>query len=67
VPEDRFQVNLRLKFVLMQTGKPDTVVAGSAAITVDGLLRGKPSSLSFGQVAPNGASAWHTPSVLSGL
>ena len=43
----------RLKFVLMQTGKPDTVVAGSAAITVDGLLRGKPSSLSFGQVAPN--------------
>src|ERR1700675_298060 len=43
----------RLKFVLMQTGKPDSVVAGSAAITVDGLLRGKPSSLSFGQVAPN--------------
>jgi hypothetical protein len=43
----------RLKFVLMQTGKPDTVVAGSAAITVDGLLRGKPSGLSFGQVAPN--------------
>jgi hypothetical protein len=43
----------RLKFVLMQTGKPDSVVAGSAAITVDGLLRGKPSSVSFGQVAPN--------------
>ena len=43
----------RLKFVLMQTGKPESVVAGSAAITVDGLLRGKPSSLSFGQVAPN--------------
>jgi hypothetical protein len=43
----------RLKFVLMQTGKPDSVVAGSAAITVDGLLRGKPSSLSFAQVAPN--------------
>jgi len=43
----------RLKFVLMQTGKPASVVAGSAAITVDGLLRGKPSSLSFGQVAPN--------------
>ena len=43
----------RLKFVLMQTGKPDSVVAGSAAITVDGLVRGKPSSLSFGQVAPN--------------
>jgi len=43
----------RLKFVLMQTGKPDSVVTGSAAITVDGLLRGKPSSLSFGQVTPN--------------
>src|SRR6202140_1634647 len=43
----------RLKFVLMQTGKPDSVVAGSATITVDGLLRSKPSSLSFAQVAPN--------------
>src|SRR6202162_6747740 len=42
-----------LKFVLMQTGKPDNVVAGSAAIAVEGLLRGKPSSLSFGQVTPN--------------
>jgi hypothetical protein len=42
-----------LKFVLMQTGKPDKVVAGNAAITIDGLLQGKPSSLSFGQVAPN--------------
>ncbi len=43
----------RLKFVLMQTGKPDREVAGSAAITIDGLLKGKPLSLSFGQVAPN--------------
>ncbi len=43
----------RLKFVLMQTGKPDSVVAGNAVISIDGLLRGKPSSLSFGQVAPN--------------
>jgi hypothetical protein len=42
-----------LKFVLMQTGKPDKVVAGNAAITIDGLLQGKPSSLSFAQVAPN--------------
>ena len=42
----------RLKFVLMQTGKPDAVVAGSAAIAVEGLMRGKPSTLSFGQVAP---------------
>jgi hypothetical protein len=40
----------RLKFVLMQTGKPDRVVGGNAAITVDGLLQGKPSSLSFQQV-----------------
>ncbi len=43
----------RLKFVLMQTGKPDGVVAGGAAITIDGLLHGKPSTLSFSQVAPN--------------
>jgi hypothetical protein len=52
VPEDLPGL-YRLKFVLMQTGKPESVVAGSAAITVDGLLRGKPSSLSFGQIAPN--------------
>src|SRR5580700_2634926 len=43
----------RLKFVLMQTGKPDKVVAGNAAISIDGLSRGKPSSLTFAQVAPN--------------
>jgi hypothetical protein len=43
----------RLKFVLMQTGKPDNVVAGNAAITVDGLLQGKPLSLTFSQVTPN--------------
>jgi hypothetical protein len=43
----------RLKFVLMQTGKPAKEVAGSAAITIDGLLRGKPSSLSFSQAAPS--------------
>src|ERR1700683_3734757 len=41
----------RLKFVLMQTGKPDSAVAGSAAITIDGLLRNKTSSLTFEQVA----------------
>jgi hypothetical protein len=39
-----------LKFVLMQTGKPDAVVAGSAAIAIDGLLQGKPLSLNFAQV-----------------
>jgi hypothetical protein len=43
----------RLKFVLMQTGKPDNVVAGNAAITVEGLMQGKPLSLSFSQVTPN--------------
>ena len=42
-----------LKFVLMQTGKPASVVAGSAAIVVDGLLRGKPVSLSFAELSPN--------------
>ena len=41
-----------LKFVLMQTGKPDKDVTGSAAITLDGLLQGKPLSLGFGQVSP---------------
>lgn len=41
----------RLKFVLMQTGKSDKEVAGSAAITIDGLLRGKPSSLAPAQVS----------------
>jgi len=40
----------RLKFVLMQTGKPDSVVTGSAAITVDGLTQGKPLDLTFAQV-----------------
>src|SRR3984957_18514794 len=42
----------RLKFVLMQTGKPDKIVAGTAAVPIEGLLRGKPMSLSFAQVSP---------------
>jgi len=41
-----------LKFVLMQTGKPDSVVAGTAAITIDGLMQGKPLALTFAQVSP---------------
>ncbi len=41
-----------LKFVLMQTGKPDKPVAGSVALSVDGLLRGKPASLTFAQISP---------------
>ena len=36
-----------LKFVLMQTGKPDKEVVGNAVITLDGLLQGKPMSLTF--------------------
>jgi hypothetical protein len=40
-----------LKFVLMQTGKPDKEVVGSAVIAVDGLLQGKPSTLSFAEVS----------------
>jgi hypothetical protein len=42
-----------LKFVLMQTGKSDKEVAGNAAITIEGLLQGKPLSLSYAQVSPN--------------
>jgi hypothetical protein len=41
-----------LKFVLMQTGKPDSVVAGTAAITIDGLMNGKPLALTFAQLTP---------------
>jgi hypothetical protein len=43
----------RLKFVLFQS-KPNSDAAGSAAITIDGLQQGKPSSLSFAQVSPKG-------------
>jgi hypothetical protein len=43
----------RLKFVLMQTGKPDTVVTGNASLVIDGLLGGKPMTVSFPQVALN--------------
>jgi len=42
----------QLKFVLMQTGKPEAVVSGSAAISIDGLTQGKPVSLTFAQVTP---------------
>jgi hypothetical protein len=52
VPETQ-SGQFRLKFVLTQTGKPEKEVAGSAAITIDGLLRGRPSSVSFAQVTPN--------------
>src|SRR5271165_4051779 len=51
VPETAGQY--RLKFVLMQTGKPDNAVAGTATLAVDGLLQGKPVSLSFAEVSRN--------------
>ena len=41
-----------LKFVLMQTGKPDKEVVGNAVIVIDGLLQGKPLSLTYAQVSP---------------
>ncbi len=41
-----------LKFVLMQTGKPDKDVNGNVALTIDGLLQGKPLSLTYAQVSP---------------
>jgi hypothetical protein len=43
----------RLKFVLMQAGKPSGIVAGNATLSVDGLLQGKPVSLSFSQLSPS--------------
>jgi hypothetical protein len=51
VPESAGQFHL--KFVLMQTGKPDNVVSGSLSIILDGLQGGKPRSLSFADVSPN--------------
>jgi hypothetical protein len=42
----------RIKFVLMQTGKPGGSVAGNFAITIDGLKDGKPLSLDLAQVSP---------------
>jgi hypothetical protein len=43
----------RLKFVLMQTGKPDSLVAGNVGVTVDGLQRGRPATLTFAQITPS--------------
>ena len=43
----------QLKFVLMQTGKPEKDVTGSISLTIDGLQQGKPVSLNFAQVSPN--------------
>ncbi len=43
----------RLKFVLMQTGKPEKDVVGSTAIVVDGLQAGKPRTLAFAEISPS--------------
>ena len=49
-PAGRF----RLKFVLMQVGKPDKPVMGNTVISIDGLNGGKPLNLSFARVSPKG-------------
>lgn len=41
----------RLKFVLVQSGKPDNVVAGHVLLTIDGLQGGKPQSIGFAEVS----------------
>jgi len=41
----------QLKFVLMQTGKPDNNVWGTLSITVQGLMAGKPQTLKFSDVS----------------
>jgi hypothetical protein len=43
----------QLKFVLMQTGKPEKEVNGNAVITVEGLQQRKPVKMSFAQASPN--------------
>lgn len=42
----------QLKFVLMQTGKPDKEVNGNVVITLEGLQQRKPVKLSFAQASP---------------
>jgi len=52
VPEP-VEGQFRLKFVLMQTGKPDKEVSGSSSIVIDGLQGGRPQSLKFAEISPN--------------
>lgn len=47
----------RLKFVLMQSGKPSGDVTGSAAITLDGLQQGRPRTLTLAEVSPKGRTS----------
>jgi hypothetical protein len=51
VPEAAGQ--FRLKFVLIQTGNPTGAVAGNCGVAIDGLLRGKPTTIPLAQVSPN--------------
>jgi hypothetical protein len=44
----------RLKFDLIQSGKPDKPVYGYVVIGIDGLQQGKPASLNFARVSPKG-------------
>jgi hypothetical protein len=46
--------HFRLKFVLMQVGKPDKPVMGNTVISIDGLMAGKPLNLSLAKVSPKG-------------
>lgn len=41
-----------MKFVLMQTGKPDKEVTGSVSMVFDGLLDGKPVTLTYAELSP---------------
>jgi len=50
VPEPKG--GFRLKFVLVQTGKSENTVTGTASVGIDGLQQGKPQDLSFAQVSP---------------
>jgi hypothetical protein len=43
----------RLKFVLMQTGKSEKVVSGTATLGLEGLMQGKPQDVTFAQLSPN--------------
>ncbi|GAC1307502.1 MAG: hypothetical protein NVSMB10_13080 [Steroidobacteraceae bacterium] len=42
----------RLKFVLMQTGSSDRAVAGSAFVSIEGSVRGRPVTLGMSEAAP---------------
>ena len=41
----------QIKFVLMQTGKPDNNVAGTLSMAIQGLAAGKPQTLKFSDVS----------------